>query len=128
MEFTTRLLADAVVLIHLVFIVFVVTGAGFSRVIHWLPWYHIPAVIWAVYVELTGGICPLTPLENTLREIAGQTTYSTSFIQTYLLPIIYPVDLTREIQRSLGFAVIIVNVVGYASLLYSRYSRSQRPS
>lgn len=128
MELTSRLLADAVVLIHLAFIIFVVTGAWFSRIVHWLPCCHIPTVIWGAYVELTGTVCPLTPLENTLRNLAGDTTYSVSFVEKYLLPIIYPADLTREVQLSLGVGVILLNVVGYAWLLYSRRFNSDSHS
>jgi hypothetical protein len=127
LELTTRLLADAVVLMHLVFIIFVVTGAWFARTVHWLPWCHIPAVAWGAYVELTGTVCPLTPLENALRDLAGETTYSVSFVEKYLLPIIYPTDLTRELQLTLGVGVILLNVVGYAWLLYSRRLNSKRP-
>jgi len=108
-----RLLADATVLAHLAFIVFAVLG-GFLvlRRPRW-GWLHLPAALWVAWLELTGARCPLTGLENDFRARAGQVGYPESFIDHYLLPVIYPTGLTSEIQIALGLAVIAINVVIY---------------
>jgi len=111
---TDRVLADAVVVVHLAFIVFVMSGG--AAVIVWprLAWFHLPAVIWAAYVEFTSTICPLTPLENLLRSRAGQSGYQGDFVEHYLLPIIYPSGLTPQVQTILGIVVVAVNGALYA--------------
>ena len=113
-----RVAADLLVLLHLVFILFVVAG-GFA-VFKW-PWMallHIPAATWGALIEFRGWICPLTPWENGLRQLAGQEGYSEGFVEHYLLALIYPTGLTREIQIVLGSIVIAVNLVIYGVLLY----------
>lgn len=113
-----RVLADLVVLAHLFFIIFVVTGGFAAYFWNWrLILLHLPAVVWGIYIEFSGDICPLTPLENHLRHLAGQEGYSAGFIEHYLVPIIYPIGLTREIQVVLGLFVFVVNLVAYALLL-----------
>jgi uncharacterized membrane protein YoaK (UPF0700 family) len=119
------LLADAVLLFHLAFIVFVVLGALLVGRFPRLAWLHLPAVIWAVLSEITGRVCPLTPLENHLRRLSGDAGYGGGFVEHYLLPIIYPQELSREIQLALGVAVLAVNVVAYA-LLRRRARRHER--
>lgn len=119
------LLADAVLLFHLAFILFVVFGALLLRRFPRLIWLHLPAVIWAGLIELIGLVCPLTPLENHLRRLGGETGYSGGFIEHYLLPIIYPPGLTREMQVGLGIAVLVINVVAYA-LFHCRARRHER--
>lgn len=108
-----RLGADLVLLLHLVFVLFVMTG-GFL-LLKWprLAWLHLPAAIWGAVVEYTGWICPLTPIENTLRAMAGQSTHASDFIGRYLLPLMYPEGLTRNIQILLGTLVVLVNVTIY---------------
>lgn len=110
------LLADAVLFFHLAFILFVVAGALLVWRFPRLAWLHLPAVLWAGFVELTGRICPLTPLENHLRRLAGEAGFNGGFIEHYLLPLIYPHELTRELQTGLGLAVVALNVVAYALL------------
>ncbi len=107
------LLADAVVVVHLAFVGFVVLGglAVYRR--PRLAWLHLPAVAWGVGIELSGAICPLTPWENWLRHRAGDTGYSGDFIEQYLLPLLYPVGLTRTGQIALGFIVIAANAIAY---------------
>jgi Protein of Unknown function (DUF2784) len=119
-----RVAADAVVVIHLAFIAFVLAGG--ALVIKWrsLAWLHVPAVIWGAYAELTSTICPLTPLENALRLHAGQAGYEGGFIDRYLLPIIYPAGLTPQIQTILGVIVLGANVVFYAIALRPKQPRS----
>ena len=108
-----RTLADAVLVVHLVFIVFVVAGAGL--VLRWprLVWLHLPAAAWGTLIELAGWVCPLTPLESRLRALGGEAGYQLSFIERYLLPVIYPGALTRDLQIVLGVAVLLVNAAAY---------------
>ncbi len=122
-----RLLADLVVLIHFGFILFVVVGG--ALVIRWpkLAWVHLPAVCWGVLVEMTGWICPLTPLENHLRILGDSRVYEGSFIANYLIPIIYPSQLTRSIQILLGLAVLLINTTVYGLVLQRYLRRRQIP-
>ena len=113
-------LAGAVLVLHLLFIAFVVGGAALLWRWPRLAWLHVPAVLWGAYAELSGTICPLTPLENRLRALAGEAGYTQGFIEHYLLPLIYPAALTREVQLALGAAVVAVNVLLYALWLRSR--------
>ncbi|MBF6986459.1 DUF2784 domain-containing protein [Cupriavidus sp. IK-TO18] len=107
-------LADLVVIVHGLFIVFVVAGG--LLVLRWprLAWVHLPAAAWGVLIEWSGWICPLTPLENALRSAAGEAGYSGGFIERYLLPLIYPPGLTPAVQLWLGLVVLVVNVAVYA--------------
>ena len=115
-----RLAADAVLVAHLLFLLFVTVGV--VLVYRWrrLAWLHVPAVLWGIGIELLGGICPLTPLENWLRRAAGSAGYEGGFIEHHLLPVIYPGELTREIQIGLGVVVAVVNLVGYAMVITAR--------
>ena len=117
--------ADIVVLLHLGFILFVALGGLF--VLRWprLAWAHLPAVVWGALVELTGWICPLTPVENRLRIAAGDLAYTGGFIERYIVPIVYPTGLTRGMQLALGTAVIVVNLAVYATLLNRRRAHNQ---
>ena len=110
-------LANAVLVLHLTFIVFVVLGAALSWRFPRLRWLHFAALAWAVFIEFSGSICPLTPLENHLRRMAGGEGYHGGFIAHYLIPIIYPEGLTREWQMVLGVAVTVINVAAYAAIL-----------
>jgi hypothetical protein len=118
-----RWLADAVVLIHLAFVAFVVAGGLLT--IRWprVAWAHIPAAIWGAVIEYVGWICPLTPLENALRDRAGQGGYTGGFVEHYLLRTLYPSGLTRTDQWALGTIVIVINGVAYG---YARHRRSSR--
>ncbi|MEW5891833.1 MAG: DUF2784 domain-containing protein [Pseudomonadota bacterium] len=118
------LLADLVLLAHLGFIAFV--GAGGLLVARWprLAWLHLPAVAWGAAVEIANLSCPLTPLENRLRQAAGEAGYAGDFIGHYLLGLIYPEGLTRPVQIGLGLLAIGLNLVIYAWLI--RRSRRQR--
>jgi uncharacterized protein DUF2784 len=113
-------MADTVVILHFTFVLFVVLGG--LLVLRWrrVAYLHLPAVIWGAWIEFTGRICPLTPLENSLRARAGEAGYSGGFIEHYLLPVLYPSDLTRTIQIVLGALVIAVNLSIYAYLLRRR--------
>lgn len=121
-----RLLADLVLVVHLLFIAFVVAG-GFAA-IRWprLAWAHVPCFVWGALIEFAGWICPLTPLEVRLRIASGQAGYSGGFIERYLLPIIYPGALNREIQIWLGLSVLALNAAAYAWLLRRLRRRARR--
>ena len=116
--------ADGVVLLHFVFIIFVVLGG----LVVWrrprLMWLHIPAAAWGAFIELSGRMCPLTPLENRLRFAAGEIGYSGGFIEEYLIPVVYPDELTRWVQISLGVVVVLINLVVYG-LLFVRRLRAE---
>ena len=114
---THRLLADATVAFHFAFIVFAALGGLVVLRKPRVAWLHLPAVAWVVWLELTGAICPLTPLENAFRARAGQAGYEGGFIDHYLVPIIYPAGLTPQIQAMLGIAVLVLNVAVYAMLV-----------
>ena len=111
-------LADIVVVIHLVFVVFAVLGGGLVLWRRWFGWLHLPAVLWAIWIELTGEICPLTPLENWLRHRAGQGGYRGDFVEHYLMPLLYPDGLTRSIQILLGLGVFLINLALYGYLVF----------
>jgi hypothetical protein len=113
-----RYSADAVLFLHLAFIVFVVIGGLLAIWRRGVFFIHLPAALWGVFVELTGRVCPLTSLENTFRIKAGYAGYSKSFVEHYLLGIIYPEGLTREVQYFLGALVVVVNVAIYLWLFY----------
>ena len=119
-----RLLADATVALHAAFIVFVVAGGLLvSRNASWAL-LHLPAVAWVAWLEFTGAICPLTPLENALRARAGDEGYAGGFIDHYLVPVIYPAGLTPGIQVALGAAL----VVGNAWLYWRAWRRRPPPA
>ncbi len=120
-----HLSANAVLLIHLAFILFAVCGAALAFRWRWIPYVHLPAAAWAFFVEATGRICPLTYLENRLREQAGQSGYADGFIEHYLLPIIYPAGLTHSIQIWLAVFVVAINASIYARLVRRRITRRE---
>ena len=110
-------LATLTLIIHFLFIIFVIFGGLLFFIKKWMILIHLPALIYGIYVEFTQSICPLTYLENFLLQKAKLTTYSTSFIQNYLVPIIYPINLTKDIQINLAIALIILNVVIYGAVV-----------
>lgn len=120
------LLADLLVLLHLGFVVFVVGGGFLVARRPWLATLHLPAVAWGAWIEFSGGICPLTPLENRLRQLGGGEVYQGDFVERYLLSVLYPAQLTVSLQQGLGAVVIAVNVLAYAwvwrRLRHSQYT------
>ena len=117
---TFRILADATVIVHLAFVAFVVGGgllvARWPRVV----WLHLPAVAWGAWIEFAGWLCPLTPLENWLRRQGGREVYRSSFVEHYVLPVLYPSELSREMQWALGGLVLLVNAIVYVWLFRRR--------
>ena len=109
-------LADLVLIVHLAFVVFVLCGGLLVLRWRWIAWLHLPAAVWGAVVEFSGWICPLTPLENWLRAQVGQTGYRSDFVAYYLLPVLYPDDLTRDVQLMLGTVVLAINISVYGWL------------
>ena len=115
-----RILADLTVVVHLGFVLFVVLGG--VLVARWprIAWVHLPAAAWGAWVEFAGWLCPLTPLENWFRQQGGGAAYSVSFIEHYLVPILYPSWLSRELQWGLGGLVLLVNLTVYLLVFHRR--------
>ena len=116
-----RIIADFLVGIHLTFIVFVVFGGILVIRWKWVVIIHLPAAIWGALIEFQGWICPLTPLEQHFRHLAGQAGYSGGFIEHYFVPLIYPGGLTRSIQIWIGIFVIGINLTIYGRCFYLRW-------
>jgi hypothetical protein len=108
-----RFLADAVLMLHFAFVAFVLLGG--LLLFRWrrLVWLHLPAAAWGVAIMFGGWICPLTPLENRLRRLAGESGIEGGFIEHYMLPLLYPSGLTRGIQMSLGLLALLLNLFVY---------------
>jgi|SRR5262245_36263568 len=106
-------LADLTLCIHVGFVLFVIIGGLLVLRWRWMAWLHLPAAAWGAVVELTGWTCPLTPLENWLRAQGGEAAYRSDFVAQYLLPLLYPEDLTRDIQLLLGTMVVALNAAVY---------------
>jgi hypothetical protein len=117
---TYSLLADLVVVAHLTFILFVVAGGLLALRWKRAAWIHLPAAAWGVLIEAAGWICPLTPLENRLRLKAGELGYETSFVEHHIVPLVYPEELTRNVQFVLAGLVFVVNALVYAVVLRER--------
>jgi hypothetical protein len=119
-----RALADLVLVVHLLFVLFVVLGG--LLVLRWpaVAWLHIPAALWGVLIEYTGWICPLTPLENSLRTKGGEAGYAGGFIQHYIQPTLYPAGLTRSTQVVLGSLALVLNLTAYG-IVVSRMRRRE---
>ena len=111
-----RALADLVLVLHIAFVVFVVAGGLLALSWRWAPLLHLPAVLWGVFIEVSGAVCPLTPLENVLRRAAGASGYSGGFIEHYLVPAIYPVALSHPVQLLLGGLVVLANALVYSAV------------
>jgi len=109
--------ADLLLIIHFTFLLFVVFGALLIFASIKIIFIHIPAVIWGSYIELTNSICPLTYLENWFLHKANLTTYSEGFIQNYLVPIVYPMNLTKDLQIYLGIVLIVLNIIVYVLII-----------
>ncbi len=119
-SFIYGMLADAVVIIHLAFIVFVMAGGLLTVVFPRIVWIHVPCVAWGILVELAGCVCPLTPLENLFRSMSGRDQYAGDFVIHFIEPVIYPQGLTREIQVVLAGLVIMVNAGMYGWLVFRK--------
>lgn len=116
-------LADIILIVHSLFIVFVIFGGLIVLKWHKIMWVHIPCAIWGALIEFSGWICPLTYLENYFLETGDVNVYETSFIQHYLMPVIYPSNLTADIQILLGTIVIVINFIIYFFVWHYKSSR-----
>ena len=112
-----RILADLLVVLHLAFAAFVVFGGFLAWKWRWVIFAHLPALAWGFWVETSGQICPLTPLENHFRHLAGQAGYQGGFLDHYLVPILYPPGLTRPDQWVLAALLLVITIVAYGALL-----------
>jgi hypothetical protein len=116
-----RLAADALIVFHLAFVLFVIAGGLLALRDRRFAWLHLPAAAWGAGIELAGGVCPLTPVENHLRRLGGEAGYAGGFVEHYLLPALYPSGLTRRVEIVLGIAVLAGN-----ALIYWRVIRRAR--
>src|SRR5262249_17499296 len=120
-----RVFADFLVLVHFAFVIFVVAGG--LLVLRWpaAAWAHLPAALWGAWIEFSGGICPLTPLEQSLRQRAGEEAYAGDFVGHYVLPVLYPAGLTRPTQLVLGLLVVGANLGVYLWAIIRRRTRGR---
>ena len=117
-------LADLVLVLHLAFIVFVVAGGLLALRWRMAPVIHLPAALWGVFIELSGGVCPLTPIENALRRAAGARGYPGGFVEHYLVPIVYPAALPHGVQLVLAGLIVLANALVYG-LVWRRRMRGE---
>ena len=124
------LLADLVLALHALFVAFVVLGGLLALRWHRAAFVHVPCALWGAWVALAGWICPLTPLEVSLRQRSGEGGYAGGFLEQYLVPILYPGGLTRGIQIGLGVCVLVLNIAIYAAVTrrWRRYSTNSGKS
>lgn len=123
-----RILAELVTVAHLAFVLFVVLGGLLTFRWPAIAWLHLPAALWGAFIEFSGRICPLTPLEVWLRQESGAAGYTGGFVEQYLIPILYPADLTAEVQVLLGSVVVVVNGAVYGALVARLLRRRQNDS
>ena len=124
-----KFLADAVIVFHFAFVGFVLLGG--LLVLRWrrVMWAHLPCVAWGIWIELSHGLCPLTPLENDLRAKAGVDTYQGGFVDHYIMPVLYPEGLTHETQVAIACLIIAINGACYGYILWKWYrKRHGRPA
>jgi hypothetical protein len=123
-----RLLADGVLVVHAAFVALVVLGGLVAWRRPWFAWVHLPAAAWGALIEFTGGTCPLTPLENRFRGLAGDAGYEGGFIEHYVTSLLYPEGLTRGTQLVLGVGVLVLNAIIYGVILRRRAWRTSMDS
>jgi uncharacterized membrane protein len=121
-----RAAADAVLVLHLGFVLFALFGGLLVLRAPGFAWLHLPVLAWAALVEFTGRVCPLTPLEVALRRAAGETGYAGGFVEHYIVALLYPEALTRDVQMALGAALVVLNVAIYCAVIF--YARRARAS
>jgi len=116
----TRIPANLVLGFHFAFVVFSVLGGFLVLWNRWIAWLHVPAVLWSSFVNLFSHVCPLTPMENTFRRLAGQAGYEGGFIQHYITPLVYPSGMSRRMELVAGYSVLIWNAFVYAFVVLRR--------
>ena len=112
-----QLLADLLVVLHLAFAAFVVFGGFLAWKWRRAIFFHLPALAWGFWVEISGQVCPLTPLEIHLRRLAGEAGYQGGFLEHYLVALLYPPWLTQPAQWVLAALLLVINVTAYGALL-----------
>jgi len=117
-------LADALVIVHFAFTTFVIFGGFLTWRWRRIALLHLPALAWACWVEVSHSICPLTPLENQLRQLGGEAGYQGGFLAHYLVSILYPPALTWHMQWALAAVLLAINVIAYARMPIKRRSSS----
>ena len=117
-----ELLANLTLVTHLIFILFVIFGGMLFYFFPKIIYFHIPSLLWGIYIEFTNSVCPLTYLENWFLFKGELSTYSNDFINNYLFPIIYPERLTAEIQIYLGISLIVLNIFIYVQI-YKNFNK-----
>jgi len=122
-----RVLADAVVVVHVSFILFVIAGGLLARRWRWVLFAHVPVVVYAVVIEVVGFTCPLTPLEKALRRRAGTAGYEGGFVEHYVIPVLYPGEFTTGVKLALAALIVAVNAIVYVSLWQRARARAPRP-
>ena len=115
-----RLLANLILVFHFTFVAFSVLGGSLVLWKRWIAWFHIPSVLWSSFVNLFSHVCPLTPLENRFRRLAGQAGYEGGFVQHYIAPLVYPGGMPRRLELVAGFSVLIWNAFVYALVVALR--------
>src|SRR5215207_2277835 len=118
-----RILGNLVLVFHFAFALFSALGGFLVLWKRWLAWFQIPAVLWSSFVNLFSHVCPLTPLENRFRRLAGQTGYEGGFIEHYITPLIYPGGMPRRMELIAGYSVLIGNAFIYALVVALRRRR-----
>ena len=122
-----ELAADLTLIVHFAFIIFVVFGGILFLISTKIIYVHVPALIWGIYIELTHSVCPLTYLENWFLQKVNLSIYSEGFIQNYLVPIVYPTNLTDDLQTYIAIVLIIANMIMYG-LIISKSKKNYQPS
>lgn len=121
-----QLAANLTLVLHLTFILFVLFGGLLClHRTRWI-WLHLPSMIWGVWVEWAGWVCPLTPLENHFRKMASGQGYQEGFIEHYLVPLIYPELLTTSLQWLLGGLILTINIFVYYCVLHKRIKQQRK--
>jgi len=118
-----RILGNLVLVFHFAFALFSALGGFLVLWKRWIAWFQIPAVLWSSFVNLFSHVCPLTPLENRFRRLAGQTGYEGGFIEHYITPLIYPGGMPRRMELIAGYSVLIGNAFIYALVVALRRRR-----
>lgn len=105
-------LAVCVLVLHAVFILWVVFGALVTRSRPVLHRLHIASLVWGILSELTSWPCPLTELENWFEAKAGVHPYQGGFLLHYMDKLVYP-DISTTTLTVAGVIVCVFNLIMY---------------
>jgi hypothetical protein len=115
-----RILGNFVLALHFAFVVFSVLGGFLVLWNRWIAWLHVPAVLWSSFVNLFSHVCPLTPMENRFRQLAGQAGYEGGFVEHYIAPLVYPGGMPRRMELIAGWSILTWNAFVYAFVVLWR--------